>query len=100
MRRDDIEIWNYGNNTSSNTKAVRMGALTLYWSYKTIVAFAVSGRIVVCENVWSRTTGKHLNFIDSNKANRLPVGEFNELLDRVLSQVNISASKIKLLEGE
>lgn len=37
---------------------------TLYFSYKTLVAFRTKGRLYVRENSWGTTTGKHINAID------------------------------------
>lgn len=40
-------------------------ALTIWTSYGRPIAFAVGGGPrIVCRNVWSRTTGRHLNRID------------------------------------
>lgn len=38
----------------------------------------------VCENCWGTTTGKHLNWIDSNKNNRLKRDEFKTKLNQFL----------------
>ena len=39
-----------------------------YHSYSTLVAFQTKeGRLVVCQNIWSRTTGKHLNYLDGGR---------------------------------
>jgi len=74
-----------------NTKQidVRIGELTLHFSYRTVVAFnsPFSG-FVVSENRWSTTTGRHLNEIDGGsteaKAERLPIGEFEQKLEDTL----------------
>jgi hypothetical protein len=42
-----------------------MGGVTVWFSYRTIVAFHANGYSrVVHENDWGRTTGKHLTWID------------------------------------
>lgn len=52
---------------------------SLWFSYKTLVAFAVNDMRVVRENDWGTTTGKHLNHIDGGcKANRVKSAEFQE----------------------
>lgn len=57
------------------------GLFTVYYSYATPVAFAVNGETTVSENVWSRTTGKHLTQIDGgDKKSRIPHKEFIEKL--------------------
>lgn len=60
--------------------------LELYFSYETIVAFQESGhKIVVCYNMWSNTTGRHLNEIDDGaKKDRLQPNAFQEQLDATL----------------
>jgi len=78
------ELSNYGNSSSSNygfhTVRVDVGPLTIWYSYKTPIAFRVLGKErVIRQNDWSTITGKHLNLIDSNKANRVGGERFEEL---------------------
>ncbi len=47
-----------------------------YYSYQTIVAFDYEGKLYCCENVWTVTTGKHLNWIESDKSKRLDYEAF------------------------
>lgn len=50
----------------SNFTEVTMADLTLWFSYQTIIAWRISGgELHVSENVWSQTTGKHLNHIST-----------------------------------
>ena len=83
-------ISNYGNATSSN-----YGFNTLlftdnkgrefFFSYTTLVAARIGDTLIVRENAWGNTTGKHLNLIDGgDKANRLTKQEFEMVLARVL----------------
>lgn len=61
-----------------NLTSVLVGNVTYWFSYTTCVAFEVgfSGP-VVSENIWSQTTGKHLNAIDQgDKKSRLPYPQF------------------------
>lgn len=65
-------IGTYGNYASGNyglnALRVTVGSLTVYFSYRTPVAFHVFGHNpVVRENDWGPTTGKHLNWIDGGK---------------------------------
>lgn len=46
--------------------------LSVYFSYETPIAFEHEGELYISENVWTNTTGKHLNMIDSDKKNRMP----------------------------
>lgn len=82
MREDILEEYvtfgTYGNYASNgygaNTIRLTIGSLSVYHSYSTVVAFSSpEDGLVVCKNSWSRTTGKHLNWIDNgNKSSRLP----------------------------
>lgn len=82
------KISSYGDYSSSNygahTLEVNLGTITLYYSYSTIVAFRADGALVCSENVWSTTTGKHLNQIQPNKRARVKHEEFEELLQAAL----------------
>lgn len=79
------EISNYGEYSSDNYGAhslrVDIGPLTVWYSYRTPVAFHLRGNPrVVHENIWGRTTGKHLNWIDGgNKKSRVDADEFQRL---------------------
>lgn len=83
-------VRNYGNYSSDN-----YGAHTLvftdergyefYFSYRTLVAFWTPDKgLVVHENDWSTTTGKHLNWIDGGsreaKRRRLADIDFRDTL--------------------
>lgn len=88
-------IKSYGEYSSSNYGAnslmVEIGALTLYFSYETVVAFESpeSGRLVR-QNDWSTTTGKHLNWIDGGKKKeRIPGPEFESKLAEVLQKYGL-----------
>ncbi len=61
--------------------------MKVFYSYSTPVAFQPrnSSEVIVCENVWSITTAKHLNWIEDwagypRKQNRLKRDEFKEAL--------------------
>ena len=89
------KISNYGNYSSSNYGAhslrVDIGSLTLWFSYKTIVAFQNSSGRKVTQNQWGPTTGKHLNWIDGySKRERLPPTQFEAELREVLKSHNLS----------
>lgn len=64
---------------SANFSRVDIGDFTLYFSYSTIVAFRSPATGLVCsENQWSQTTGKHLSFIQPNKARRVSAEQFEQ----------------------
>lgn len=69
---------------------VIIGNLTLYFSYETVIAFdsPYSG-FVISKNVWSTTTGRHLNEINSLKHNRIPHAEFLIKLSNVLQNYGL-----------
>ncbi|TFG23158.1 MAG: hypothetical protein EU529_08185 [Promethearchaeota archaeon] len=94
QKKINIDKWNYGNyktnNYAGHTQAIRIGDLTLYFSYKTVIAFSnYKYGFVISENIWSMTTGKHLNWLDSDKKRRIPHKEFQKLLNNVLGSYNL-----------
>lgn len=87
-----IIISSYGKYRSRhyglNTLKIKINNLTLYFSYNTIVAFRHPNYgLVVSENVYSKTTGKHLTWIEPNKNKRLDWREFKKKLNEVLKYV-------------
>jgi len=78
------KISSYGQYSSGNYGAhcllVTIGDCDLYFSYQTLVAFChPTTGLVVRENDWGPTTGKHLNWIDGgNKKKRISGEEFAE----------------------
>ena len=87
--------WNYGNysskNYGANTMAVAVGGATFYFSYDTIVAFFAPnyGR-VVSENIWTTTTGKHLNWIEPDHAARISHKQFGLKLEELLNKMDLA----------
>lgn len=81
-------IGSYGDYSSTNygahTLRVDLGPLTVWFSYKTPVAFRAPGTpMVVRQNDWGATTGKHLKWIDGETSktakNRVSGERFEEL---------------------
>jgi hypothetical protein len=70
---------------SPNSTYVTVGPMTLLFSYDTPVAFCKEGHWRASENVWSKTTGKHLNETRVARHNRLPHDEFTRRLEEALS---------------
>jgi len=63
--------------------------ITIYKSYKTPVAFETADVQAVSENVFSRTTGRHIGIIEreylgTDKTKRLGREEFEEYLTEVV----------------
>ena len=79
--------------TGRNTPAfcVTAAGIDYYFSYATCVAFRAPGfGLVVRENVWGTTTGRHLNEIDGGGAaqkNRVNGQEFEKLLAQAQAAV-------------
>lgn len=90
----NIRKWSYGNysnNYGAHCIAVQIGNLDIYFSYATVVAFRDDGSgLVVSQNDWGPTTGKHLNAIDENKSRRIPRAEFEAKLDEVLKKHDLT----------
>jgi hypothetical protein len=69
---------------------VTVGSLELAFSYTTIIAFrAGAGPWVKSENVWSRTTGKHLNEVPGE---RIAHADFQAKLAALLDSIALVTS--------
>jgi hypothetical protein len=77
-----------------NYATVEIGSLTLHFSYRTVIAFDAGDGLVVRQNDWATTTGKHLNAIDGGsadaKARRIPGREFEAQLQEIVGRVSFS----------
>jgi len=63
----------------------------VWFSYRTPVGFLAPGTgYVVRENAWGPTTGKHLNYLNSNKAGRVSGEQFTEQLADALSHLGVT----------
>ena len=64
----------------------KVGQNTVYISYNTIVGITTPIDTYVSENVWSVTTGRHLNRIEeltgSNREYRMKYKDFMDLLEK------------------
>lgn len=84
----------YGNYSSENYGAhclrFCIGSLSVWYSYKTPIAFyhPSTGK-VIRQNDWSTTTGKHLNAIDPDKTRRIPGDEFEKQFEALLASLNL-----------
>lgn len=89
-----VSIENYGNYSSDNygsCRAVTIGWLKLYFSYSTVIAYSESkDGLVIRENDWSTTTGRHLNCIDPDHKIRIPSAEFEAKLEKCLKRYKLS----------
>lgn len=88
----------YGNYASDNygAHALRfdVGGNSFWFSYKTLIAFQRGyGPVVVHQNDWSTTTGKHLNAIDDgNKKTRLSASDFEAAFVREFGSAQVKAA--------
>jgi len=87
----DYSSANYGIN------ALRfcLPGIDLFFSYRTIIAYRdCQDGLVVCENAWTTTTGKHLNSIDGgDKKSRKKYEEFHKMLKEALARHFVEAYK-------
>lgn len=89
-----VKIFNYGNYKNDNygsSRAVVIGSLTLYFSYKTVVAVhdRQTGKRHISENTWGSTTGRHINCINRDKSIRLNRSDFEQKLNSILDKYNL-----------
>ena len=84
-------ITNYGHYSNDNygahTLKVDLGSIEFYYSYETIVAYCDGKDGLVCsENAWGNTTGKHLNWIQSDKKKRDSYQSFEVMLKEAIAR--------------
>ena len=65
----------------SNFHMITLGNLSIWFSYETPIAFNSYGQIFIRENDWGATTGKHLNYISTDKKIRMNGEKFEQLLE-------------------
>lgn len=82
---------------SNNLHQVVLPDLVIWFSYETPIAYMQNIRdgrgklhpdtfnLHITKNIWSSTTGKHLNMIDPDKSKRIDNHEFNELLQKAVT---------------
>lgn len=100
----DFLAFHYGDYKTPkgqiNTTAVKIGSLTLFFSYATIIAFQEQGQpLRVIDNYSDAITGHHLNLIHPIPKSkfkikpehiRLSAREFSAYLDDLLARHNLS----------
>lgn len=101
MKEKNIPTLNsYGDYSSSNygshcmmmdipSTAKNKHGITLYFSYNTLIAFRgfideEKHGLFITKNIWGITTGKHLNFINSDKTRRIDYDTFIKLFNKAL----------------
>jgi hypothetical protein len=80
---------------------VEFGFVTVWFSYETPIAFQFEGQPrVVSQNVWSKTTGKHLSAIDGgNHKTRVDHAQFQKLWDLSVTAASLSESLRHIKKG-
>jgi hypothetical protein len=72
---------------------VTMPGISLYFSYETVVAYQTdTDGLVVSENCWGPTTGKHLNWICSDRKRRVKRELFEEKLQNALHVTTVPSA--------
>jgi hypothetical protein len=86
----EIRAWNYDTRPTRGTaSAFKLGRLSFYFSYETLIAFSDDGELTIRLNEWSGTTGRHLNSINRDEKKRVPPDVFFKKLDQVLAKYNL-----------
>ena len=85
-----------GKTQRHNFSLVTIGNTDFYFSYTTLIAFRFRGFLVCSENVWSQTTGKHLNYIQPDKKLRTDTNTYNELVEQLLDTYTLLHNGVKL----
>jgi hypothetical protein len=73
-----------------NMTLVDIGTLSLYFSYKTVIAFSSPNGLRIRTNVWGPTTGKHLNYLSADKTRRIEGSAFEKELAETLCTLGLT----------
>lgn len=93
----NVRICSYGryksDNYGVNSLRIDLPMGSIWFSYQTPIAFKLTDKhLVIRQNDWGPTTGKHLNWIDSDKSIRIPGKKFESLLEDAFSTVEVPTS--------
>ena len=94
VKKLSIEVTQGYCPRSGNNTLVTVGDLRVYFSYSTPVAFRLDGNLVIRQNDWSTTTGKHLNAISENKKDRISGEKFEDLYRKALEKLGLKGDFI------
>lgn len=70
------------NHIRPNFTRVDLPSLTVWFSYRTPIAFSHHGTITARENDWGPTTGKHLNAVQPRHDLRISGEQFQAALEQ------------------
>ena len=88
-----VKKWNYGNYSNNNYGSHSLAfsdnfGNDYYFSYDTLIAFRGDEGLVIHQNNWGTTTGKHLNWINSDKKIRVNSEVFQAKLEALRNKYN------------
>ena len=89
-----VKKWNYGNYSNNNYGSHSLAfsdnfGNDYYFSYDTLIAFRGNEGLVIHQNDWGKTTGKHLNWINTDKKIRVNSDTFQAKLKALRNKYNI-----------
>lgn len=70
----------------ANFTKVKVGPLTLWFSYETVIAFSTGLDIVARVNDWNNTTGRHIGELEPDKKARIESNLFEAQLNKEMGQ--------------
>ena len=70
---------------ASNLNELILDNVSIWFSYQTPIAI-YSDKFYISNNIWSSTTGKHLNIINPDKSLRV---DHNKVLEAISKAVNV-----------
>lgn len=83
------------NPEGPNFNQITLGPLTVWFSYRTPIAFQVDGSpLVISENRWGPTTAKHLNRVNHDKSKRIPHDQVMAGLDAIASTIRFDTGDL------
>lgn len=89
----NVNLW---IGSTPNYATVEVGPIILHFSYKTVIGYQTAETgLVVRENEWGPTTGKHLNYLDGGskdaKSRRLNGKHFERELADIIARIDVTA---------
>lgn len=80
----------YNKDTGRNAPLLTINGVRFYFSYNTLIAVCYGGKWGISKNRWTKTTGKHLNWIDDTRSNRLEEKAFNEEVEKAMAVAGVT----------
>lgn len=86
---NSISFYNHG---TVNKNEVTIGDLTIYFSYKTPIAYTYKGDFKCRQNSWGNTTGKFLNYLCPDKKERIDGVLFDASINNLIASLGLVAN--------